>query len=167
MNPMRCTLKSATCSFVRAAHRADFCNLHLFTFPIDPIAKWKMERINWKPGKTLFSSFPFDPFPPLGGMEMENGKDTPPVNFCEKGKANMEGENSRTQKNARTPQRKPKRPRCGEEHAKARLTDHEVQLMRSLHERKGAGYKNLARRFEVAVSTVQSICTYRTRFNVL
>jgi hypothetical protein len=43
-----------------------------------------------------------------------------------------------------------------------RLTDLEVEAMRSMHEA-GWGYKRLAAKFEVPVATVQGICTMRRR----
>lgn len=51
----------------------------------------------------------------------------------------------------------------GENHPKAKLTDHEVELIRQLHESGAMGYKKLARKFEAGKSTIKSICDYRTR----
>ena len=51
----------------------------------------------------------------------------------------------------------------GELHPKARLTDHEVDLMRELFEGGGWSLRALGRKFEVPWQTVQSICNGRTR----
>jgi len=56
--------------------------------------------------------------------------------------------------------------RSGEKHPKATLTDHEVELMRTLHEHHKLGYKTLAKKFDVSVATVQHICRYRRRVAV-
>jgi DNA-binding transcriptional regulator YiaG len=53
--------------------------------------------------------------------------------------------------------------RLGETHANAKLTDHEVDLMRELREQDGLSYAQLAAKFEVPIPTVQNICTYRRR----
>ncbi len=53
--------------------------------------------------------------------------------------------------------------RAGQGHAKAILSDHEVELMRELHEVDGWSYGRLANKFEVSKSAVASICRYRTR----
>lgn len=42
------------------------------------------------------------------------------------------------------------------------LTDHEVELMRQLHE-EGYGYRRLAKIFEIHRMTVRDIVTYRHR----
>lgn len=52
--------------------------------------------------------------------------------------------------------------RRGENHPKAKLTDHEVELMRQLHE-ENVGYKKLAKIFEVPIGTCRNICKYMTR----
>jgi DNA invertase Pin-like site-specific DNA recombinase len=52
--------------------------------------------------------------------------------------------------------------RVGQDHQRAKLTDRDVELIRSLHE-DGMSYSRLAKKFEVAKSTVQDICTYRRR----
>lgn len=55
----------------------------------------------------------------------------------------------------------------GEAHPKAALSDHEVELMRQLHEEypvghaKHLGYRRLAKMFDVAKTTVRQICNYR------
>lgn len=50
----------------------------------------------------------------------------------------------------------------GEDHPNAKLTDREVELMRTMHE-EGAGLMELARGFEVSKRTVWKIVTYRMR----
>lgn len=53
----------------------------------------------------------------------------------------------------------------GENHPRAQLSDHEVDLMRRLHEDQlvPMGYKKLAEKFDVPIRTVRDICNYRTR----
>lgn len=46
--------------------------------------------------------------------------------------------------------------RIGEDHPAAKLTDHEVELLRRLHE-SGWGYKRLAAKFEIGIRTVRGI----------
>lgn len=55
-----------------------------------------------------------------------------------------------------------RRQSFGETHWKADLSDHEVELMRSLHD-EGWGYRRLAAKFEIPRDTVRSIVNYRTR----
>jgi predicted DNA-binding protein (UPF0251 family) len=52
--------------------------------------------------------------------------------------------------------------RLGQYHHRAKLTDHEVELIRQLHE-EGLSYTQLAEKFDVGKSTIQDICTYRRR----
>lgn len=52
--------------------------------------------------------------------------------------------------------------RRGEDHPKANLTDHEVELVRQLHD-SGTGYKKLAAKFEQPLRTVRDICNYKRR----
>jgi ribosome-binding protein aMBF1 (putative translation factor) len=52
--------------------------------------------------------------------------------------------------------------RRGQNHPKATCSDHEVDLIRRMHEC-GWGYKKLAQKFEMPVSTIRDICKYRTR----
>lgn len=47
--------------------------------------------------------------------------------------------------------------RLGEDHPRAKLTDHEVELVLQMHE-DGMSYSAIAERMEVAKSTVQMIC---------
>lgn len=53
--------------------------------------------------------------------------------------------------------------RVGEDHPQAVLTDHEIEVMRDLHENHGIGYRRLSRIFDVPRSQVQRICRYRVR----
>jgi len=54
--------------------------------------------------------------------------------------------------------------RIGESHPRARLTDHEIDLIRELHE-EGLGYKKIAVKFETSPGHVRSIvkCTKRAQ----
>jgi len=52
--------------------------------------------------------------------------------------------------------------RVGEDHQHARLTDHEVELIRQLHEQ-GMSYKKLADKFGVGKSTIADIVKMRRR----
>lgn len=52
--------------------------------------------------------------------------------------------------------------RCGQSHGQAKLTDHEVELMRKLHE-SGYGYKRLAKLFEISRSQAMRIVRYERR----
>lgn len=53
--------------------------------------------------------------------------------------------------------------KTGEEHHRAKLTNGEVELMRSEYETGGWSLQALADKFEVAKSTVQDIVTFRRR----
>lgn len=59
--------------------------------------------------------------------------------------------------------------RNGERHPRAKISDASAERLRRLHEEFPAdhadhlGYKKLAKMFSLAVSTVQHICTYRSR----
>jgi predicted DNA-binding protein (UPF0251 family) len=55
--------------------------------------------------------------------------------------------------------------RKGEKHHNAKLTNAEVELMRSMHDAGGWGYKRLADKFDVHKATVQGIVTFRIRKN--
>lgn len=57
--------------------------------------------------------------------------------------------------------------RVGEDHHDAVLTDHEVELMRDLHENHGLGYRRLSRIFGVPRSRCQRICNYRCRAQIV
>lgn len=52
--------------------------------------------------------------------------------------------------------------RVGEDHGRARLTNHEVDLIRALHAA-GMGYRKLAKKFEVSRTTVADIVKNRRR----
>ncbi|WP_417070809.1 hypothetical protein [Niveibacterium terrae] len=51
----------------------------------------------------------------------------------------------------------------GEDHPRAVLTDHEVELIRSMHEDEGFGYGRLAALFGVSKTCIQGVCIYRRR----
>jgi hypothetical protein len=57
----------------------------------------------------------------------------------------------------------------GEGHPKATLSNHEVDLMRELHEEfpvghpQHMGYRRLAKKFEVTKTAARKICTYHSR----
>jgi len=57
----------------------------------------------------------------------------------------------------------------GEAHPKATLGDHEIELMRQLHEEypvghpKHLGYRRLAKMFGIAKTTVRHYCNYERR----
>jgi hypothetical protein len=53
--------------------------------------------------------------------------------------------------------------RVGEDHQRAKLTDEEVERMRTLHEKEHIGYGRLARMFELSKRTVAKICRYEMR----
>ena len=52
---------------------------------------------------------------------------------------------------------------CGEQHPKAVLTDHDVDLIREVYESGDAGYMALAKKFDVAKSTIRNIVKCRRR----
>jgi DNA invertase Pin-like site-specific DNA recombinase len=53
--------------------------------------------------------------------------------------------------------------RIGQDHHNAKLTDHEVELIRELHAEKAMGYRKLAQKFEVSKSLVREIIQERRR----
>jgi hypothetical protein len=55
--------------------------------------------------------------------------------------------------------------RCGETHPNARLTDHDVELMRQLHE-DGMPCSVIAEKFECARTTVSGIVNYSHRIAI-
>lgn len=55
-----------------------------------------------------------------------------------------------------------KRRRIGQDHPNAKLTDHEVDLIRDLREQ-GMKYTTLAEKFEVSKSTIAMVCRYQRR----
>ena len=52
--------------------------------------------------------------------------------------------------------------RVGEGHPRAKLTDHEVELIRVLHEQ-GWGYRRLAEKFDITRGHAHRICAYASR----
>jgi len=53
--------------------------------------------------------------------------------------------------------------RRGERHPKARLSDHDVEFMRQLHDEYCLSVADVARKFDVSYWTARDICKYRTR----
>lgn len=53
--------------------------------------------------------------------------------------------------------------RIGDSHQRARISNHDVDLMRELREEHGLSYKELAEKFDVSESLVKQICNYRIR----
>ena len=47
-------------------------------------------------------------------------------------------------------------------HYAAKLTDHEVEIVRQLHD-EGLSYLEIAKKFGVSKPSIQRICTHRTR----
>jgi len=56
--------------------------------------------------------------------------------------------------------------RIGDSHPLAKLTDHEIDLIRTLHEEEGMSYKTLAEKFEISQWTVGRICRYERRAQI-
>lgn len=54
--------------------------------------------------------------------------------------------------------------RVGETHHRARLSDHDVDLIRSLRDDYGLTYQAIADKFECSKSTVRDICKCRRRW---
>ncbi len=52
--------------------------------------------------------------------------------------------------------------RRGEQHPKAKLTDHEVELVRKMRD-DGLSFSQIADKMEIGKTTAQDICAYRTR----
>lgn len=52
--------------------------------------------------------------------------------------------------------------RIGEDHPNSKLTNHEVDMIRFLHE-EGMSYSTLSEKFEVSKWTIIGICLYRRR----
>lgn len=53
----------------------------------------------------------------------------------------------------------------GQSHPRAKLIDHDVEMIRQLHEQ-GMGYRQTADKFGVSRHTVKSICLFRRRGRV-
>ena len=58
------------------------------------------------------------------------------------------------------------RHRIGESHPRAKLSDHDVELMRELHADHKVKPKELAEKFECPIDTVYSILAYRSRYGI-
>lgn len=54
-------------------------------------------------------------------------------------------------------------PHAGQSHARARLTDGEVEMIRQLHESGELGYRRIARKFEISKRHVRDLVHYRRR----
>lgn len=52
--------------------------------------------------------------------------------------------------------------RVGEDHQRAKLSNHEVELIRQLHEG-GMSYRALAEKFEISLGMAWNICNFRLR----
>lgn len=59
-------------------------------------------------------------------------------------------------------QSRKREPPRGEAHPRARLTDHEVELIRQLREQ-GMSLNQLAEKFDSYKSTIKGICDYKRR----
>ena len=57
--------------------------------------------------------------------------------------------------------------RIGESHPKARLTDAQVEQIRTLYEEGFVGYRALAKWYGVPRTTIAGICSYTRRLGVL
>lgn len=53
--------------------------------------------------------------------------------------------------------------RIGEDHPNAKLTDSEIERIRSLHEDDGLSYKCIAEIYEVSKGSIAKICRYERR----
>jgi predicted DNA-binding protein (UPF0251 family) len=60
------------------------------------------------------------------------------------------------------PEKRNGKPRSGEQHPHARLTNHEVELVRQFCDEK-MPYRTIAEKMEISYDCVKSICTYRRR----
>lgn len=52
---------------------------------------------------------------------------------------------------------------AGERHHNARFTNHEIEVMREMHEHHGFGYRRLAKIFECDRGYVRDVCLYKRR----
>lgn len=68
----------------------------------------------------------------------------------------------RTSKSAQTVAVNERGLRIGEDHPRARLTNHDVDLMREMHGQ-GMGYRRLAKMFGCSRTCVAVICRYEKR----
>ena len=57
--------------------------------------------------------------------------------------------------------------RVGESHPRARLSDAQVDEMRTLHEEKGRSYAWIAMRMKIPVATAKKICRYERRNQIM
>ena len=54
---------------------------------------------------------------------------------------------------------------CGEDHFKAKISDHDCELIRALRE-DGMAWSLIAEKFEVPKRTVRDICAFKRRYAV-
>lgn len=54
-------------------------------------------------------------------------------------------------------------PRRGDDHHQAKLTDHDVELIRQLHEEGGLTHRELAEKFDCSRQNISAIVNYRSR----
>lgn len=52
---------------------------------------------------------------------------------------------------------------AGERHHNARYTDHEIEVMREMHEHHGFGYRRLAKIFGCTRGYVRKVCKFQRR----
>lgn len=64
-----------------------------------------------------------------------------------------------TRKNVRVPANRTK----GEERHGVKVTDHEVELIRDLHENDGWGYRRLAKAFDLSCTHIKRLVLYKLR----
>lgn len=53
--------------------------------------------------------------------------------------------------------------RVGESHKDAKISDHEVEVIRMLHEAEGWGYRRLVKWSGLGKTTIRKICNYQIR----
>ena len=54
--------------------------------------------------------------------------------------------------------------RMGEDHQRAKLADHDVELMRELREMYGMTYRELGEKFDCSLWTARDIVNYASRY---
>jgi hypothetical protein len=53
--------------------------------------------------------------------------------------------------------------RIGQDHPRAKFSDHEIELMRRLHEEHGFGYRRIAAKFNASFAYAGRVCRYLVR----
>lgn len=56
--------------------------------------------------------------------------------------------------------------RIGQDHPRAKLTNHEIELLLRLHDEEGWGYRRLAKKFEISKSQARLIVKGANRWQV-